>query len=76
MRPLHNYSIRHSGLDLESRGCLIILDSGVCPGPNPGFVRMTKLPVLCSFSKVYLYKAEAYKASLITWLRFFNFTGF
>ena len=39
MRPLHNSSIRHSGLDKpapvpdtgESRKYLIILDSGVCP---------------------------------------------
>jgi hypothetical protein len=28
MRPLHNSSIRHSGLDPESRKYLIILDSG------------------------------------------------
>ena len=55
MRPLHNSSIRHSGLDPESRKYLIILDSRfrgndgsgmdsrACPGLRFGIRRNDKI---------------------------------
>jgi len=43
LRPLHNASIRHSGLDPESRKYLTILDSGTCPGLRSGIRRNDKI---------------------------------
>jgi len=43
MRPLHNASIRHSGLDPESRKYLIILDSGFRRNDKiAGFIQLCK----------------------------------
>jgi len=43
MRPLHNSSIRHSGLDPESRKSLIILDSGFRRNDKiAGFMQLSK----------------------------------
>jgi len=43
LRPLQNYSIRHSGLDPESMKYLIILDSGFRRNDNiAGFMQLCK----------------------------------
>jgi hypothetical protein len=53
LRPgLQNSSIRHPGLDPESRKSLKMLNSGTSPGPDPGFTGMTNWLVLCSYATV------------------------
>jgi hypothetical protein len=50
-RPLHNSSIRHSGLDPESRKPLIIPDSGACPGLRSGIRRNDIIAGFIQFCK-------------------------